>query len=123
MSSDPRHAAFDALESTLETPTKVKHRRQVEEGYDMPASSVFITWKKLFESSSSCERENQPPSICTSHQSSILSTPKPSNSSDLVPTYSQRVSPALNDMLVYPSTTEKTKKSKNKTSIPNLMTS
>ena len=124
-SSDPNRAAFDALESTLETPIKVKYRRRLEEGYDMPGSPLFKTWKKLFGSTSSCEKENHLPPNCTTHQSGILSTPKPSaslNSSDQVTT-SSRVSPALDDILVYPCALDNAKKRKNKVSIPNFMTS
>ena len=39
--------AFDALESVLETPVKVKYKRRLDEGYDLDGSPTFITWKKL----------------------------------------------------------------------------
>ena len=125
MPSDPKRAAFDTLEKTLETPTKTRYRWRIEEGYDMPGSPVFLAWKKLYESQPSGEKENQPPPTSNVSQSNVPSTPQPStssNSSDQVLT-SSRVSPALDDILVYPSASGNGKKGKKKMAIPNFMTS
>lgn len=44
-------SAFDALESSLNTPTKSKYRRRFGEGYDLPGSPVYTAWKSLYKAS------------------------------------------------------------------------
>jgi hypothetical protein len=131
ISSPKKRAAFDALETTLRTPTKLKYRRRVEEGYDLPGSPIFMDWKHLYESDSTQNKENQPPPIDTNEQPSLPLltsatpvTPQPSTSScsSVYQTTLQCISPVLDDILVYPSTTSQPKKGRNKVSVPNFMT-
>ena len=128
---DPKKSAFDALENTLQTPTKSKYRRRVEERYDLPGSPIFMAWTQLYEPEETQDKENQIPPISTNEHSSLsLSTsitpvtPQPSTSSysSVYQTTSHQVSPVLDDILVYPSASDHTKKAKNKISVPNFMT-
>ena len=120
--------AFEALESTLQTPTKLKYRRRVKEGYDLPGSPVFMAWKHLYESS---KENEQPPVNTNTHSSLSLSTsttpltsqPSASPRLSAYQTTSQQVSPILDDILVYPSAIDHPKKTNNKLSLPNFMTS
>ncbi len=104
---DKTKSALDALENTLQTPTKLKYRQRVQEGYDLPGSPIFMAWKHLYESEATQYKENQPPPINTNKHSSLsLSTsitpvtPQPSASScsSVNQTTSQQVSPALADI-------------------------
>ena len=52
-------SAFDALECSLNTPTRAKSRRRVEEGYDLPGSPVYKAWKSLYQASP--DKENKDP--------------------------------------------------------------
>ena len=45
-------AAFAAFESAIQTPVRVKYRRRVDEGYDLPGSPTYEVWKKLYTVSS-----------------------------------------------------------------------
>ena len=52
-------SAFDALECSLNTPTRAKSRRRVEEGYDLLGSPVYKAWKSLYQASP--DKENKDP--------------------------------------------------------------
>ena len=41
-------AAFVAFEFALQSPARVKYRRRVDEGYDLPGSPTYEVWKKLY---------------------------------------------------------------------------
>lgn len=47
-SGDATSAAFVAFESALQTPIRVKYRRRIDEGYDLPGSPTYEVWKKLY---------------------------------------------------------------------------
>ena len=110
---------FDVLESTLQTPTKDKYRRRIEEGYDLPGSPVFNAWKELY----ALQKENQVPHTSQSLAKTQQHT-TPMSSTQYRRSSSERVSPVLDEILVYPSAPDNTKKLKNnKVTIPNFMTS
>ena len=82
MPSDPKHAAFDALERTLETPTKTRYRQRIEEGYDMPGSPVFLAWKNYMNPNDQVKKKTNPHLQVMFPQSNVPSTPEPSTSSN-----------------------------------------
>ena len=47
-SSGTMRAACVAFESALQSPVRVKYRRRVDEGYNLPGSSTYEVWKKLY---------------------------------------------------------------------------
>ena len=118
-------SAFDALENSLSTPTRVKYRRHIQEGYNLPESPAYRAWKSLYRKSP--EKENASPlSQVTdvSVQNTSAQVPNPtavSTLGSLSPTTPS--SSILDDILVYPSAPENAKKRRNRVIIPNFMTS
>ena len=86
----------------------------------MPGSPVFNAWKELY----ALQKENQVPHTSQSLAKTQQHT-TPMSSTQYHRSSSERVSPVLDEILVYPSAPDnlKTKPKKNKVTIPNFMTS
>ena len=85
----------------------------------MPGSPVFNAWKELY----ALQKENQVPHTSQSLAKTQQHT-TPMSSTQYRRSSSERVSPVLDEILVYPSAPDNTKKLKNnKVTIPNFMTS
>lgn len=99
-SDQPKQSAysdvFDALESVLETPVKVKYKRRLDEGYDLDGSPTFITWKKLHTAASTVQ--SLPNELEIQEQPLSTSAPWPNATS----ASSSSVSPVLEEIIIYP---------------------
>ena len=115
-------SAFDALNNSLETPTKTKYQRRIDEGYDLPGSPVFIAWKGLYESVSEKENDISMQSFQASNSCSLSpvlqSTTLTSQSSISAsvntrghqsPSLPKQSSSIFDDILVYPTAQESVK--------------
>lgn len=126
-------AAFVAFESALQSPVRVKYRRRVDEGYDLPGSPTYEVWKKLYTVSST--PDGNPPDVSSTsqfHNTQSVSavnfaeqspTPVFSDTRCHPPHVTTEVSPVLQEVLTYPSAPESNKTKKNKRSLPNFMNS
>ncbi|XP_068749118.1 uncharacterized protein [Montipora capricornis] len=110
--------AFDALESVLETPVKVKYKHSLDEGYDLDGSPTFITWKKL--RTAALTVQSLPNELEIPEQPLSTSAPWPNATS----ASSSSVSPVLEEIIIYPTARESSNvKRKNvKRTLPNFLT-
>ncbi|XP_044183850.1 uncharacterized protein LOC122964359 [Acropora millepora] len=126
-------AAFVAFESALQSPVRVKYRRRVDEGYDLPGSPTYEVWKKLH--TVSLTSIGNPPDVSSTPQIPETQSVSAVNFADESPTsvfsdtrchpprVATEVSPVLQEVLTYPSAPESNKTKKNKRSLPNFMNS
>ena len=126
-------AAFVAFESALLSPVRVKYRRRVDEGYDLPGSPTYEVWKKLYTVSlmsignppnvSSTPQSHETESVSAVNFADQSSTPVFSDTQCHPPRVTTEVSPVLQEVLTYPSAPKSNKTKKNKRSLPNFMNS
>ena len=126
-------AAFVAFESALQSPVRVKYRRRVDEGYDLPGSPTYEVWRKLY--TVSLTLIGNPPDVSSTPQFHETQSVSAVNFADLSPTpvfsdtrchpprVTTEVSAVFQEVLTYPSAPESTKTKKNKRSLPNFMNS
>ena len=126
-------AAFVAFESALQSSVRVKYRRHVDERYDLSGSSTYEVWKKLYTVSlTSIENPSDVSSTPQFHETQSVSavnftdqspTPVFSDTQCHPPRVTTKVSPVLQEVLMYSSAPESNKTKKNKRSLPNFMNS
>ena len=108
--------AFDALESVLKTPVKVKYKRRLDEGYNLDGSPTYQTWKTLLTAASKNNSVNE---STIQQQTPLTSTPCPRAAS--FSSYS--VSTVLEEIIIYPSAPDNNNASRKNTkkTLPNYL--
>ena len=120
-------AAFVAFESALQSPVRVKYRRRLDEGYDLPGNPTYEVWKTLY--TVSLTLIGNPPDVSSTpqfHEIQSISavnfvdespTPVFSDTQCHPPRVTTEVSPVLQEVLTYLSVSESNKTKKKKSAL------